>query len=115
MGQDFANEDPACAVIDLCNQPITVPFDVKNRELLYAISRREGEPHFIERSPVRLLCDAKPDVQGLPKIAMFTSNSYELLSANYMHVTWKIHHRESNSAAAGYNGQQSCAVCSLSA
>jgi len=96
MSQHFANEDPACAVIDLCNQPITVPFDVKDRELLYAISRREGQPHFIERLPVRLLCDAKPDIEWLPKIAVFTSGLNELLSANYMHVLWKIQHSASN-------------------
>ena len=30
MGQNFSNEDAASAVIDLCNQPITITLDVED-------------------------------------------------------------------------------------
>ncbi len=105
MGKNFSHEDSPSAVIDFCNQPITVSLNVEDCILFYAIGGRQAKPHVIERLPERPLCNTEPDIEGRPNISMLASGLNEFLSADYMHVNWKIHHSQPNYGTDGYNGE----------
>jgi hypothetical protein len=59
----MSDEDAPGTVIHFCNQTKMIPFDVEDGESSNAICSRKVIAHIFKASPMRPLCQPKPDIQ----------------------------------------------------
>jgi len=77
-------------IVNLNNQTIRIPLDVKHYETFDRIRAGKYAPHFRQVFPVRLLGDAVPDVEAFAETGMLLCRFEQLLAADNMHWLYYI-------------------------
>src|ERR1700675_1024852 len=82
----MADIDSAENIVDLCDQPVLVPFAVENRPFANGIRARKSLADLSQISPLSLLRDAKPRVKRALQVTVPCSGLYKLPAADDMHA-----------------------------
>jgi hypothetical protein len=82
MGQDIPKEDLPCVVVDLGDEPKSIPFNVENGKFAHGIRRREHLPDFQQVTPPRFPGDAIPNIQRASEFSVHLCSFQELLAAD---------------------------------
>jgi hypothetical protein len=82
VGQDVPQKNLSCVIVDFSYEPESISFNVKHREFVHGIRRREHLPDFHEITPPRFSGNPIPDIQGRAETGMLTGRFEQLLPAN---------------------------------
>jgi hypothetical protein len=85
MGKYMPDVNSPEAVIDFNDQPVLVPFNVKDRPFPHGIGQCERLADVRQTLPLRLLGNAKPPIQGRFEFGLALGRFFQLLAAYYMH------------------------------
>src|ERR1700722_9013496 len=86
MCQNMADVDSAESVVDFCNHPVPIAFNVKDRPLPKGVRARKSLSYVCQIFPLSLLRNSKPRVQRSFKVAAPRDSFLELLAADYVHA-----------------------------
>jgi hypothetical protein len=86
MRQNIANVDSAENIVDLCDQPVLVPFDIESRPLTNGVRARKSLSDFRPVPPQSLLRNAKPRVKRAFEVTVPGSGLFKLPAADDMHA-----------------------------
>src|SRR5208282_70843 len=86
MCQNVANINSGESIVDLCDQPVLVPFDIENRPLANGIRARKSLSNVSQILPQSLLRNAKPCVERAFQVTVPRGRFFQLLAADDMHA-----------------------------
>src|ERR1700674_740336 len=82
----MADIDSAENIVDLCDQPVLVSFDIENRPLANGVRARKSLSDFRQVPPQSLLRNAKPRVERAFQVAVPCSGLFKFSAADDMHA-----------------------------
>src|ERR1700693_4851737 len=85
MRENMANIDSAENIVDLCDQPVLVPFDIESLPLANGVRARKSLSDFSQVPPRSFLRDAKPRVERALQFTVPCSSLFKLPAADDMH------------------------------